>query len=125
MAKDEGTVNVVIDQLDFVPNAFLGFTNFEFIATICGASVAFVIPLSPLSSLILGKSIFGVIAAMALGVVFGVLAAARAETLKKGRPSYMIWSDLRRRLQIRGVLGWKAKFGFVETTAWDVLNERK
>ncbi|WP_199438337.1 DUF3487 family protein [Vibrio owensii] len=120
--EKEKTIPVTLDRLDFEPNAFLGFTNLEFAFTCAGGAAACAIPLLPLSGFVFGSVIYGFILSVALGVFIGVTAAARAETLKKGRPSYMLWIDFKRRIQFRGVLGIKYAWGFIDTKKWDVTN---
>ncbi len=122
--KKEGTIPVVLDNLDFPVNAIMGFTNAEF--GLCCAAIAgsLTAPLCILSRLILGAAVYGFIAAVALGVGGAMLGAARAETLKKGRPSYLLWVDLKRKLQFQGVFGKRFYFGFIGSTQWDVMDDR-
>lgn len=118
----EKTIPVVLDELDFEPNAFLGFTNFEFAMTCIGFSVLYLVPLVALSGFIFGSVVYGFILSVALGVFSGVGSAARAETMKKGRPSYMLWIDFKRKLQFKGLFGIKCGFGYVGTKTWDVTD---
>ncbi len=120
--KREGTIPVVLDGLDFEANAFLGFTNMEFAMTICACGGFYAIALVPISSLLFGSAMYGFIGSIALGVFSGVGAAAKAETLKKGRPSYMLWIDLKRHLQFKGLWGAKFSFGFTSSKRWDVID---
>ncbi|EGQ9284421.1 DUF3487 family protein [Vibrio parahaemolyticus] len=120
--EKERTIPVTLDRLDFEPNAFLGFTNLEFAFTCVAGSAACMIVLLPISGFVLGSVVYGFILSVALGVFIGVSGAAKAETVKKGRPSYMLWIDFKRRIQFRGVLGLKYAFGFIETKTWDVTN---
>ncbi|MCY9874546.1 hypothetical protein [Vibrio barjaei] len=121
--EKEKTIPVVLDNFDFEPNAFLGFTNGEFAATCIVSAGLYSLVLVPLSLLFFGSVIFGLVGGAALGVFTSITAAARAETYKKGRPSYMIWVDLKRKVQFKGVFGFKKNMGYVKSTVWDVIQK--
>ncbi|MGR5347501.1 DUF3487 family protein [Vibrio mediterranei] len=118
--EKEKTIPIVLDELDFEPNAFLGFTNMEFAMTIAAFSGIYSIAFIPLSVFLFSSGIYGLIGAIAVGVFSGVAGAGRAETLKKGRPSYMLWIDLKRKVQFEGIFGIRYDFGFITTKRWDV-----
>ncbi|MGR5448577.1 hypothetical protein ACP3V3_02090 [Vibrio sp. PNB22_3_1] len=123
--ESEKTIPVVMDSLDFPPNAFLGFTNGEFAVTCLVCSGAYLIPMVMVSGVMFGSSIYGFIGAVAFGVFTSVAAARRAETIKKGRPSYMLWVDLKRHLQFVGFFDITYGFGFTKTCVWDVMDEQR
>ena len=68
-----------------------------------------------------GKAMVGIGVAFAFTLISVFVAAGRVEILKRGRPSYLLWVDLKRRLQTRGVLGVKVNFKLIDSSNWDVI----
>lgn len=125
MEKQEKNIPVVLDHLDFDPNALFGFTISELGMCMMVLFFACLFPLVALCQIIGINPMFGAIAAAALGLVLSFAAAKRAEILKKGRPSYMLWIDLKRRLQDEGIFGLKYNFGLVKSMVWDNTKKQK
>ncbi|MDN2483940.1 DUF3487 family protein [Vibrio agarivorans] len=128
MSKAEQTNQVVLDQLDFAPNSIGGFTNAEFGAcyTVCMIFWSLFLPI--ISRLVFGSSLIGFILSLGLALITTVMLSARAESLKRGRPSYMIWIDLMRKIQDEGLFGvpfLKYNFNLVPSAVWDNTKPEK
>jgi conjugative transfer region protein (TIGR03750 family) len=124
-SEKEQTIPFTLDNLDFEPNAFFGFTSKEFIVCIGAQTVGYSILLVPIAKLAFGVGMFGFVGAGFLAVCLSILFAQIATTKKKGRPSYMLWVDIKKHIQFNGVVFGllKMPFGFIGTTKWDVISE--
>lgn len=117
---EERTIDFTLDKLDFEPNSIFGFTMTEFLKS-CGVfctSCGFV--LGFLTLYLVGVFMYGLIFGAMIGVVITTWFAFRGETYKKGRPSYMIWIDLKHKLQTTS--NTKLNMGFIESSVWDTRN---
>ncbi|MDF9399129.1 DUF3487 family protein [Vibrio sp. 1180_3] len=116
--RDERTIDVVLDSLDYEAPAIGGFTHQElitcFMITMIGSALIFI----PIGEFMLGHYAFGIVGSVVLSGIITSAGSHRAYIAKQGRPSYMLWVDLKRHIQFRGILGVKLKFGFVGTTHW-------
>jgi conjugative transfer region protein (TIGR03750 family) len=123
----ERTIPFTLDSLDFEPNVFFGFTGNEFLFCIVAQTIGYSILLVPISKIAFDVGMFGFVAGMFLAVCMSIFFARIATTKKKGRPSYMLWVDIKRHVQFKGVIfgHLKVPFGFIETAKWDVISERK
>ena len=121
--ETENTISFIIDELDFEPNTFMGFTGKEFMSCIGCLSSFFAITFAIATKFILGAAMYGIVFGCVVGVLVSIAFAKRAEVIKKGRPSYMIWVDLQRKIQLEGFLGIKINFGFINSTKWDVIGQ--
>lgn len=123
--EDERTVDVVLDQFDYEAPVVGGFTHKELAMCFFGSLVGTCFITIPFGSLVLGHFGLGFIISVVFAFIFTAYAARRAYTIKKGRPSYMLWVDIKRKWQNEGYYGIKLNFGFVKSTYWDTMRERK
>lgn len=116
----EKTSSVTLDKLDFAPCSVYGFTNLEFGACLGTFTILLGLFLVPIGmNLVTSGGLYASVLSMALALPLSIAAAMKAEYLKKGRPSYMIWIDFRRYLQDKGVFGLKFNTGLVGKHVWD------
>lgn len=117
---EEETIQVIIDEVEFTPNAIFGLNWSEFGAT---ASLTLILSLFvtlPLSSFCFGKVWYGLILSFAFAAIFSVWFSKKASMLKRGRPSYLLWAEWKRKVQNMGILN----FGLVKNTEWDNKSNR-
>ncbi|ODM56062.1 MULTISPECIES: DUF3487 family protein [Vibrio] len=118
--EKEKTSKVPLDQLDFSPCSIGGFTNAEFGLCFFGSTVGIALLLVPLvSSIYDGAGIYAAVVSFALALPLTIYLAKRAEILKKGRPSYMLWIDLMRKIQDEGIFGARYNFNLIANQVWD------
>ena len=118
--NDDITVHFVLDRLDFEPTLIKGFTATELMIA-SGASIVFWCGVWVPVMALIGKAMVGVGIGFLFTLVTVAIAAGRVEVLKRGRPSYLLWVDLKRRIQFRGILGIKINFRMIGTSNWDVV----
>lgn len=119
--RDEKTIDFTLDKLDFEPNSIFGFTMTEFLKCSGALCTVFGFFLGFVSAYALDFFMYGLIAGVMIGVLVTTCLAYRGETYKKGRPSYMIWVDLRHWAQFK--LG--IKMSFYESRVWDTCYDRR
>lgn len=97
-----------------------GFTQKELICTF----VVFFVICAPILSIIahLWFEIWsiGAIVSFGLAALLTAKASHTAYIVKKGRPSYLMWVDFRRKLQDEGFLGIKIDFKYIKSTSWSI-----
>ncbi|MFC5079633.1 hypothetical protein VTH8203_00846 [Vibrio thalassae] len=125
MIDEEGTIPVVLDSLDYEAPAIGGLTHKEMLALFTAVFVTLGLTLTPLCALFLGHFAFGLIIAVVVAILLTSIASHRAYVIKQGRPSYMMWVDVKRRIQFKGICGIKLNFGFVESTYWHTGSRNK
>lgn len=117
---DENNIQFTLDKLDYEATMVGGFTQKELICTF----VVFFVICAPILSIIaqVWFEIWSIGAIVSFG--FAALLTAKAShtayIIKKGRPSYLMWVDFRRRLQDRGFLGIKIDFKYIRSTSWSI-----
>lgn len=117
---EEQTSDLVIDTVDYTPNMLFGFTVAEMMMCFGAVYGLLLVPLWMTTKILFGTILYGfVLDALVSGFVT-YRAAIRAQVLKKDRPSYMIWIDLRRKLQDEGILGIKINFKLVSDAVWEI-----
>ncbi|WP_428776374.1 DUF3487 family protein [Vibrio sp.] len=124
-AEDERTIPVTLDNLDYEACALGGFTHKELVMTFGVLAVGFLIPSIPIAHLFLGHFAFGLMFSFLMATLLTAHFSRKAYLLKNGRPSYMLWVDLQRKIQTQGIFGIKLNMGFVETTYWHTGPEKK
>lgn len=122
--QDENNIPFTLDKLDYEANMVGGFTQTELILTFIAMFIFSAITLSFVAHFWFGIWSLGAIAGFALAVLLTAKASHTAYIVKKGRPSYMLWVDLRRKLQDDGFLGVRIPFGYIKSTSWSI-NARK
>lgn len=113
---EEGTIPFTLDKLDYEVNMIGGFTSKEL-----GVTTAVVMLVSLPVGCVVSWLAFDI---WMLGLVVGTLAGGlvtaklsfKAYTLKNGRPSYMLWVDVK--IWIQKHL--RINCGFVESTYWSI-----
>ncbi|QFT13406.1 DUF3487 family protein [Vibrio sp. THAF190c] len=121
---DENNIQSTLDKLDYEATMVGGFTQKELLITFV---VMFLISASVMTLIAhfwIGIWSLGLIAG---GATAGLLTAKASHTayhVKKGRPSYMLWVDLRRKVQDDGFLGIKIDFKCIRSTYWSI-NDRE
>ncbi|MFL7013605.1 DUF3487 family protein [Enterovibrio norvegicus] len=116
--QDEGTIPVVLDKLDYEANVVGGLTSKELAITF-GSFFGVSLPITLLLSyFVLGTVLFGPIATILIAGLGTFRMTKVAYTLKRGRPSYMLWVEMKKRLQHQGVFGIKVQMNFIPSTKW-------
>ena len=118
--RDDISISFTLDRLDFEPTLVRGFTATELMIA-SGVFFVFWAVFWLVVFALFGKAMVGIGVAFAFTLISVFVAAGRVEILKRGRPSYLLWVDLKRRLQTRGVLGVKVNFKLIDSSNWDVI----
>lgn len=121
----EQTSSLILDTIDNTPNLFFGFTSNELIICFMTTLILTSIPFCILSGYLFGTILFGFVMGLLVACVVSFFAGQKAEKLKKDRPSYMMWFDLRRQIQDKGILGVKINRGLVGDAVWEIQKVEK
>lgn len=116
--RDENTIPVTLDGLDYEAPALGGLTYKELMLTICISFIVSCMIMAPLAQLILGNYIFGLLISVLTTVGFTAKFTKKAYILKKDRPSYMVWIEMQKKIQNEGIWGIKIPMAFIKTTYW-------
>lgn len=116
--REERTIPIPIDNLDYTPNMLAGFTAAELGGTFAALFVCSATVLSFISHLVFGQFVFGFLLSILVSALGTVTFAKKAYRIKAGRPSYLMWVDVQRRVQNRGVFGIKIPMGLVKGGLW-------
>ncbi|MBD0788033.1 DUF3487 family protein [Vibrio sp. Y2-5] len=116
---DEETSDLILDTIDFTPNLLAGFTASEMVSFFAVCFVILIIPCAAGSHYLADTILYGFILDAVISSYLTYRGALRAQVLKRNRPSYMMWIDLQRRLQDRGILGVKINFKLVPDAVWE------
>ena len=122
--REEGTIPVVLDVIDFVPVRFLGFTMSELTFTAIACFFLNAAVLAIILAITVGHVLFALPCSIFPTIPLVLFLARRAAILKGGRPSYMMWIDIQFKLQNDGIFGIKILFGFYKTTYWDTCRDK-
>lgn len=122
---DEHTSNIILDTVDYTPNLFFGFTASELAMCYIVSLIITTIPLSIISGIFTKTSLYGIVAGAFFAGFISFFAAQKARVLKKDRPSYMLWMDLARFIQDKGIFGIKVKMGLVRDQVWEIQRTEK
>lgn len=122
--KDEKTIPVAIDNLDYTPLMFSGFTAKELGLTYGISFLVLSTIVALVAQLFFGLWMFGPILGALLAAFVTIWAANKAYRLKAGRPSYLMWIDLQKRIQEEGYFGIKISMGLVKSTRWHTGTKR-
>jgi len=121
----EQTADLILDTIDNTPNLLFGFTMSELMWCFLTALVITSIPCCLLSGYFFGTIMFGFILGALFSAIICFLAAQKAMFLKKDRPSYMMWLDLKRFIQDKGILGLKVNMKLIPDQAWEIQKFEK
>lgn len=120
MEEDENTSGLILDTIDFTPCLFFGFTATELACCFLVSLVLCSIPLTILSGMCTKTILYGFVGGAVCATVISFFAAQKAQILKKDRPSYMMWYDLMRFVQDKGVFGIKINMRMVGDQVWEI-----
>lgn len=116
--EKEGTIPITLDSLDYEPPSVAGLTYKELMVVIVASFVVSCTICTPIAYFVLGMGLLGPVIAVGVTIAFTVQFARKAYVWKKGRPSYLLWIELQKKIQNQGVLGVKIPMGFIKTTYW-------
>lgn len=120
--EEERSIPFTLDKLDYEATMVGGLTQKELICTFAVFAVFFIAIFSIITKLLWDIASIGAITAFLVAGICTAKAAHTAYVVKKGRPSYMLWMDLRRKFQDEGVLFIKINFGLIRNTYWSINN---
>lgn len=120
----ENTQIVLLEDLDNSPPVLKGLNAEELLVVVGFSLVLQIVIWIFLSLFLFSKLMVGIPIGVMFGLVQAWVIAGKVAILKQGRPSYMLWGDIKRDLQTKGVsiFGiclFKINFRFIETQVWD------
>ena len=124
-AKEERTIPVPIDNLDYMPLMFAGFTQVELLVCFVVFYIIDAVILTISSNILFGTLSFGFILAVLFAAGKTIWAANKAYRIKNGRPSYLMWVDLQKHIQNKGILGIKFSMGYVSNSKWHTGSKKE
>lgn len=113
--KEEETIPVTIDKVEFIPNTIFGLCGSEFFTVVGGALFFSSLFTLPLSGFLFGAIWYGPVMSLAISLCTGLWFAKKAVVLKRNRPSYLLWSEWKRKIQNAGYFN----FGLVKHSVWE------
>lgn len=117
---DENNIQFTLDKLDYEATMIGGFTQKELLSTFIVFFILSAVILSFIAHFWFGIWSIGTIIGFGVAALLTAKASHTAYIIKKGRPSYLMWVDFRRKLQDDGLLGIKFNFKYIRSTSWSI-----
>ena len=118
--RGENTSDLILDTIDYTPNLFFGFTAVELGICFMVSSSLCAFPFTFISGMLTNTILYGFVVSALVGGFISFFAAQKAMILKKDRPSYMMWLDMARYIQDKGILGVKINMNMVKDEVWEI-----
>lgn len=118
--NDENTSDLILDTIDYTPNLFFGFTAAELGLCFLISMTICSIPLTIVSGMLTNTILYGFVVGALCAAFISFFAAQKAMILKKDRPSYMMWLDMARFIQDKGIMGFKINMKMVTDQVWEI-----